>query len=46
MVGIRVFIFFYFIFFGGGGVRGGPSLNISRHTNVDDTCADEGGNTE
>lgn len=37
----------YFIyFFWGGGARGGPSLNISRHTNVDDICADEGGNTE
>lgn len=37
------FILFYFF---GGGARGGPSLNISRHTNVDDICADEGGNTK
>lgn len=37
-----------FIFFwrGGEGARGGPSPNISRHTNVDDICADEGGDTE
>lgn len=38
--------FILFLFGGGGGARGGPSPNISRHTNVDDICADEGGNTE